>query len=327
MFHAFFAVVPVFCIIALGVLLRARDVLPENAGPVLGVYVLKLALPLLIFHLLAGATPEDLARGGFWLAVIGSQVIVYILGYAGDRLFCRRGAGPAVISGLSCSACNAAFVGLPIVSNLWPGNSEAMLVAGLAILTPNVVMIMAQTRLDILSGSLARKGVNPLVFAGNAARIFILGNPILLATLAGGALSVSGLGLWEPLDRAISLVGYTAAPCMLLALGLDLQQKLAVATRRAQGAVLLRQIWFSLCKLVLHPLLCWGIMYALGITGLWLTIGVLISATATALLVSVLAQVYNAVPEEAALTAVVSNGLSILTLTGFVWLFQTLGMV
>ena len=114
---------------------------------------------------------------------------------------------------------------------------------------------------------------------------------------------------------------------MLLALGLDLQQKLAVATRRAQGGVLLRQIWFSLCKLVLHPLLCWGIMYALGITGLWLTIGVLISATATALLVSVLAQVYNAVPEEAALTAVVNNGLSILTLTGFVWLFQTLGMV
>ena len=49
---------------------------------------------------------------------------------------------------------------------------------------------------------------------------------------------------------------------MLLALGLDLQQKLAVATRRAQGGVLLRQIWFSLCKLVLHPLLCWGIMHA-----------------------------------------------------------------
>ena len=38
--------------IAFGALLRARDVLPENAGPVLGVYVLKVALPLLILHLL-----------------------------------------------------------------------------------------------------------------------------------------------------------------------------------------------------------------------------------------------------------------------------------
>ena len=33
------------------------------------------------------------------------------------------------------------------------------------------------------------------------------------------------------------------------------------------------------------------------------------------------------VAEEAALTAVVANGLSIFTLTGFVWGFQALGMV
>ena len=327
MFHALFAVIPVFCVIAFGALLRARDVLPENAGPVLGVYVLKVALPLLILHLLAGARPEDLSRGGFWLGLIGSQMVVYVFGYMGDKLFSRRGIGPAVISGFSCSACNAAFVGLPIVSNLWPGNTEAMLVAGLAILTPNVVIILAQARLDILAGSLAWKGGNPLSFAGSLVRIFILGNPLLLATLAGAVLSMSRLGLWEPLDRAISLVGYTAAPCMLLALGLDLRQKLALATRRSHGGMALRQVWFIFCKLVLHPLLCWGILHVMGITGLWLVIPVLISATATALLVSVIAEVYSAVPEEAALTAVVTNGVSILTLTGFVWLFHAMGML
>ena len=109
MFHALFAVIPVFCVIAFCALLRARDVLPENAGPVLGVYVLKVALPLLILHLLAGARPEDLSRGGFWLGLIGSQLVVYVLGYMGDKLFSRRGIGPAVISGFSCSACNAAW--------------------------------------------------------------------------------------------------------------------------------------------------------------------------------------------------------------------------
>lgn len=142
MLEALFAVVPIFLIIGMGVLLRARDVLPESAGPVLGVYVLKLALPLLILHILAGAHPGDLAHGGFWAGVIGSQLIVYALGYWGDRLFCRRGAGPAVISALSCSACNTAFVGLPIVTNLLPGNQEALLIAGLATLTTNIVMIM-----------------------------------------------------------------------------------------------------------------------------------------------------------------------------------------
>ena len=327
MFQALFTVLPVFLIIGAGVLLRSRDVLPENAGPVLGIYVLKLALPLLILHLLAGAKVKDLAHWAFWGGILGSQLVMYCVGNLGDKIFCRRGVGPSVIAGLSCSACNAAFVGLPIVSNLFPGNASAMLIAGLCTLTPNVVMILGQSRLDALAGSLAWDGGNPLKFFGKLVRVFILGNPILLSTLAGIALSASGLGLWEPIDRAVSLVGYTAAPCMLLSLGLDLRQKLVVATRQAHGHAVVRQCWFIICKLVLHPLLCWGIMYALGITGLWLTIGVLISATATALLVSVLAQVYDTVPEEAALTAVVNNGLSILTLTGFVWLFQTLGMV
>ena len=51
------------------------------------------------------------------------------------------------------------------------------------------------------------------------------------------------------------------------------------------------------------------------------------SGTATALVATVLAEVYSAVPEEAALTAVFSNGLSMFTLTGFVWLFMRLGMI
>lgn len=326
MLEAFFAVIPIFLIIGLGVALRARDVLPEGSGPMLGVYVLRLALPLLILHILAGARPEDLAHGGFWLGVLGSQLLVYALGYWGDRLFCRRGTGPAVISALSCSACNTAFVGLPIVTNLLPGNQKALLIAGLATLTTNIVMIIGQARLDLLAGA-AAWGDGSRSRLATLLRVFVLGNPILLATLAGAALSLSGLGLWEPLDRTISLVGYTAAPCMLLALGLNLRQKLALAMGRAEGHAALRQTWLISCKLLLHPLLCWGIMWMLGISGAWLAIGVIMSGTGTALIVTVLAEVYSAVPEESALTAVLSNGLSIFTLTGFVWLFMRLGMI
>ena len=129
MFQALFAVMPVFLIIGAGVLLRSRDVLPENAGPVLGIYVLKLALPLLILHLLAGASLTDLGHWAFWGGILGSQLVMYCLGYVADRVVCKRGVGPGVIAGLSCSACNAAFVGLPIVSNLFPGNASAMLIA------------------------------------------------------------------------------------------------------------------------------------------------------------------------------------------------------
>ena len=90
---------------------------------------------------------------------------------------------------------------------------------------------------------------------------------------------------------------------------------------------MLRQCWYLGCKLLIHPLLCWAALAWLGVGGRWLVVGVLVSATATALLVTVIAEVYKAVPEEAALTAVLSNGVSLLTLTGFVWLFQYLGLI
>ena len=130
--EAFYAVLPVFLLIAVGAAVHMTDVLPENTGAAMGLYVLKLALPVLMLHILAGASRLDLALGGFWLGVIGAQMVCYLLGYVVDRLFSRRGTGPAIISGLACSASNTAFVGLPIVASLLPGNHEAMVVAGLA---------------------------------------------------------------------------------------------------------------------------------------------------------------------------------------------------
>ena len=44
---------------------------------------------------------------------------------------------------------------------------------------------------------------------------------------------------------------------------------------------MLRLSWFILCKLVVHPLLCWAMLAALGVSGLWLVISVIISATAS----------------------------------------------
>jgi len=209
--EAFYAVLPVFLLIAVGAAVHMTDVLPENTGAAMGLYVLKLALPVLMLHILSGASRLDLAHGGFWLGVIGAQMLCYLLGYAVDRLFSRRGTGPAIISGLACSASNTAFVGLPIVAGLLPGNHEAMVVAGLAALTPNVVVIMAQIRMDCLAGSAAWGDGRGRIW--KLLRLFLLGNPLLLATLAGLALACSGLGSRWITPRRSSAVRPRPACC------------------------------------------------------------------------------------------------------------------
>lgn len=107
---------------------------------------------------------------------------------------------------------------------------------------------------------------------------------------------------------------------MLLALSFDLRQKLVLALRRNGGHTVVRQAWLLLCKLGIHPLICWGIMHLAGLPPLWL--GVFMSATGTALVASVLAEVYSAVLEEAALTAVLSNAASMVSLMLFIFLLQ-----
>lgn len=317
---ALYAVVPVFLVIGLGALMRRQEILPDNAGRVLGLYVLKVALPLLVLHLFAQARPEDLVRGDFWLGLFGAQALMFIMVWGVDRLIWHRGPRHAIVSGMNCSVCNMAFVGLPLVMNVFHGDSEALLVAGLiVVLSPNIAIILVQLRLDWLRGV---EGSSISVL-----RKLVLENPLLLAALVGGALAATRWGLWEPLDRAASLVGYTAAPCMLLSLGLDLRQKLEMVGRQVSWESAMRQAWLISCKLLVHPILCWLCLWLLGVEGLWLSVSVLLCATAAALVNALIAEVYDAGAAESALTVVLSNALSMFTLTGFIWLFFCLDMV
>ena len=321
--EAFYAVLPVFLLIAVGAAVHMTDMLPENTGAAMGLYVLKLALPVLMLHILSGASRLDLAHGGFWLGVIGAQKRrADLLGYAVDRLFSRRGTGPAIISGLACSASNTAFVGLPIVAGLLPGNHEAMVVAGLAALTPNVVVIMAQIRMDCLAGSAAWgdgrgriwKLLRP-VPAGQPPASGHAGGPCP-GLLGAGAVAAAGSrrGAHRQYGRALHAAGPGLRPAPEAGAG-------PAPQRRAYGYP--AGLAPAVPELGIHPLNCWGIMHLAGLPpGFWLGVGVLMSATGTALVASVLAEVYSAVPEEAALTAVLSNAASMVSLMLFIFLLQ-----
>lgn len=323
MLEAFSAVVPVFLIILLGMGLRAGDVLPGHTGDAMGLYVLRAALPALLLHLLAGARPEDWLHPALWLGTLGAQIVTCLVAGLGDRLLFRRGTGPALVSAMGASSCNAAFVGLPIILNVFPGSAEAMLVAGLVIMTPNVITVLVQIRFDLLAGAAPKREETAGERACRLLRTVILGNPVLMAIVAGFLLSVSGLGLWTPLDRAANLVGLTAAPCMLLALGFDLQRKMAAIGGRR--SVLIWQGCVVGLKLIACPLVAWAVMEALVLPPTWIVTATLICATGTALVTSVLATVYAAIPGEAAFTVLLSNGLSMLTLTAFIRVFRALG--
>ncbi len=323
MIQALFAVLPVFFISYLGVFLSDRDILPAHAGRMLGVFVLKIALPFLILHILAGADPVDFAHGGFWLGAVGCQIVVYAVVYCLDRTVLHRGTGPAHIAALNACSPNAAFVGIPLVVGLLPGNTEAVLIAVLVTVTANLIFIFAQIYFDMLAGYAAWSAGSGL---SHLLRTFLVDNPLLLFAAFGMFLSISGIGLWQPLDSAVALIGYSAGPCMLLALGLDLRGRFRMLfRRRIRARRMIGQLWLVLWKLVLLPLFAWGIMSFCGTPPMWIGVTVLCLATGSGMVSSVLAHVYSTVPDEAALTSVLTNGASLVTLTVAVYVLTAFG--
>lgn len=289
MIEAFSAVVPVFLLIGLGVCLDLFRALPENANQTLSLYVLNVALPLLLFQIMATAPLESFAHPQFWLGVIAAQFLIYGACYAADRILARHDSAAATVTALGGCFCNAAFVGIPVITSALPGNAEALFVAGLFTITPNLLFVVGQVQLAAHDPSRSMPQGRKAVLL-HVLRYSLLYNAVFWGMAGGVLVSALGLGLWGPLDRAAELVGHTAAPCMLVTLGLTLRERLAVE-------------------------------------GLWLAVSVIMCASGSALVVPVLADVHHAGPEEATLTALVSNGLSLFSLSFFIWLMRLLGHI
>jgi predicted permease len=211
-----------------------------------------------------------------------------------------------------------AFIGLPVILSLMPGNHTALLAAGLAVITPNIVFIPCQIQMEYMKrseqGGKGQGGRGAGGAAGQLARSVLL-NPFMVGMVVGFGLGLTGIGLWGPLDRAAEMIGGTTAPCMLLALGLDLREKVRVALSGNWRSALPRIGAVTVVKLVLTPLLAWGLLSLFGVTGTWLAVGVIQSGAATALVTYVIASIYGHVPEEVAMIAVVTNVLNLATLT------------
>jgi malonate transporter len=232
MIEAFSAVVPVFLLIGLGVCLDIFRALPENAHQTMSLYVLNVALPLLLFQIMATAPLESFAHPQFWLGVIAAQFLIYGACYAADRILARHNSATATVTALGGCFCNAAFVGIPVITSALPGNAEALFVAGLFTITPNLLFVVGQVQLAAHDPSRSMPQGRKAVLL-HVLRYSLLYNAVFWGMAGGVLVSALGLGLWDPLNRAAELVGHTAAPCMLVTLGLTLRERLAVVLRHA----------------------------------------------------------------------------------------------
>jgi predicted permease len=241
-------VLPIFAVIFAGWLARRVGVLGPQAGRELNRYVVYLALPALLFDIVAVADWQAIWHPGFVAAFTLGVAIIFLL-----TLFVRMRAGrplaDAAIDGLNASYGNTAYIGFPLtLAAIGAQGMPLTLIA--SIITVCVLFAIAIVLIEI--GVQAQ--AHPLHIARKVV-LSVLRNPLVLAPLLGALVPILGLTLPTPVEAFLKMLGGTAAPCALVSLGLFLAADKAVGDSSAGLTSLLVAL-----KLVVQPLVTWALV-------------------------------------------------------------------
>jgi hypothetical protein len=252
--------VTIIAVIAGGALLahvRLVDVRGQRTLADVSFYVATPALMLLTISevpLGGGLGANLLASAGSLLVAATTYAVVARLVLGVDR-------GSVLIGALCSSYVNAGNLGIAVASYV---------VGDTAVVVPTLLvqMLLVQpVALAALDRRAGRRG------EGGHPWRRLLTNPLTLAAVAGLTLAATGASLPGVVEAPVRLLAGFAIPAMLLAYGASLRLNPPAGSSGHNREVALA----APLKLVLQPLVAWGIGLALGLTGPAL-LGVVITA-------------------------------------------------
>jgi malonate transporter and related proteins len=306
----FSIVLPIFALVGAGWLARQRGWIGAAGAFEMNRFVVYLAMPALLFQIMATSTWRELDQPGFIAAFGLASAAIYVLTVALRRA--RGGAlADASLDGLNAAYANVGFIGFPLCLAAF-GPSSMTPVTITAILTVCVLFGVAVTVVEL--------GVREQGSAWDiAARVgwSLLKNPLLLAPALGALYAGFAPPLPEGANRFLTLLAQAASPCALVALGLF------IAEQKARPRLPELGVQVGL-KLVGQPLLTWLLADRVfhlppALTGMAVVLAALPTGTGPFML----ANMYKRDAGGIAGSILVSTVLSIVTISVLVGWFRT----
>ncbi|MDM9626675.1 AEC family transporter [Rhizobium sp. S152] len=239
-------VLPIFALILTGWIARKTDALGPNATREVNRLVVYLALPALLFDIMANAKLSQIWQPGFILAFTAGCAIIFCA-TLWWRMAKGRHLADAAIDSLNASYANTGFVGFPLVLSIVGDNGMAPTL----IATIVTVCVLFAVAIVLIEGGLQSETRRRDIAMKTL--LSLAKNPLLIAPVMGALFMVSGVALPAPVHAFLKLLGGAASPCALIALGLFLAgSKAGAATERAATAGILVGL-----KLIAQPAVTW----------------------------------------------------------------------
>jgi hypothetical protein len=307
--------VPFFALVLCGYLAGRARLLPEEAIPGLNIFVLYFALPCMLFRFGASLPVAQIVNPVVIVITLTSATALVLATVA----LTRSDAVPmkdAALGALTVAWPNTGFMGVPLLAALLGPAATGPVITTLLVdlfYTSSLCIALAQSH----SAGGARIPL-PRLLAGT------LTNPLPAAIALGLAFSSLDMRLPGPLDTIVKMLGDSATPVALFAIGTVLWRAGQHVHTRTPLRLFLP---LALAKLLVHPL----VVLALGVLAIRLdaplttsalTVIVLAAALPSASSVSLLAERYGADNGRVTRIIISSTVMAFVTFTLLAWLFD-----
>ncbi len=302
---------PIFTAIALGYLTTRAGLFSRADMRVFGQFVIKIALPALLFNALAKRDIGEILNASYLLAYLAGTLTLAALGLLWGKRSGKSALESVVaVMGMTCS--NSSFVGYPIL--LLTVAPVAAVALALNTLVENLLVI--PLLLALAERSRGDAGHWTVVVGQSLKRLAV--NPIIIALLAGLLVSMLRWELPEPVLHTVSMFALASAGLSLFVIGGTL------VGLPLHG--LARQVLpITFAKLVLHPLAVLLAALTAPLVGLpaldpsLRLAAVLLAAMPMMSIYPILAQTYGK-EDLGAAALLVTTVAAFFTLSGLIWL-------
>ena len=301
-------------IIGVGFLLTQLKILDATAQGVLTRVAFYLASPALMVTVLGDTDVHRLLSANL-IASLGSVAVAATFAVLLTRLLWRREAGDTVIAGFCSAYVNAGNLGLPIAAYAL---GDAALIAPMLLAQMLVLQPAGLAVLDAVTHAPSPDISRGRLLLSRLTRP--LRNPLVVGSLVGLALALTGIRLPVAINAPLTLIGGMAVPCMLLAYGISLR----LGPRPGAGEPPIQVATLVSLKLIVQPVAAYLIgAYVAGLVGPDLLAVTVIAALPTAQNVFTFAMRYNRGVILARDTIFVATLLSVPVILAITWLLAS----
>ncbi len=304
-------ILPVFAVILTGWIVGYTGYLSRALSGALIHFAYNIAMPALLIVTIAQEPAHSLINWRFLVAFGGGSFLCFILVFGVMSIAVSRSLASRTMHGMAASMTNTGFVALPVLATIY--GQRAVLPAAIATVFVAVVMFPAA----VILLELGQRDAHGSRTATIVTIKHVVFNPMVISTLIGMLCSILALRMPGPITAYLGILADALTPCALFAIGLGLSLD-GLRANIVQASLL------SAVKLVIMPVIVYGLSMLLGLDPLYTIAAVICAAVPTAKTVYILAGEYHCEEMMVASTVSMTTLASIISLV--VWLYSLSGL-